>query len=530
MRWRFFLYSLGLFVSFGTSPLFAVEFFQQEILRLENKVEQVKAACLSYAMSHATSQELVIVSKKGDYPNYSAELSIFSKNSPVTQGQSSWHEQRLVFQQTPPPYAFDFSGTCSNDHRQDLILLYPEKIELYSMQGSAGLALKKIVKIKKSFFVPEAGALPYLDLVGDFNGDGTEDFLSPMDPSLVLIEDLFAAVPKVLPLAYHLKSFIRGAPLNQPLAFSFTARQSHWIPEIVSTDYNGDGNLDLIFVWQDELSIFLQSPQRSFAVAGQNTGEVIPTVRRLGLLNEEDRHSPSTTATLKLTHFGSDPFVDILASRGSGSIADLKTSNKLILRDASGERTVSLGGREGNASGALLMDVNHDGHQDLVTASVQTGIFASVRALLNSTVEVQFSFYLGSNAKVVPDVPDFKRDLSFKFNIKSFTPYGFLPTLEGDFNGDGLLDAVYGKDQENLYIILQSDPRKHNKSYDNFGAENAFTLYPAQTSYKGTFPISDQFFIADLNGDHLSDMVFWYDDWQKRHEVLVLVNRYSTNH
>jgi hypothetical protein len=213
------------------------------------------------------------------------------------------------------------------------------------------------------------------------------------------------------------------------------------------------------------------------------------------------------------------PFADFNSSRGNATLAALDGCDlffSIVCQDESEVCEV----------GNILDGADVRGWKtELVsTAKQQTGIFASVRALLNSTVEVQFSFYLGSNAKVVPDVPDFKRDLSFKFNIKSFTPYGFLPTLEGDFNGDGLLDAVYGKDQENLYIILQSDPRKHNKSYDNFGAENAFTLYPAQTSYKGTFPISDQFFIADLNGDHLSDMVFWYDDWQKRHEVLVLVN------
>lgn len=482
----------GLFLSLTFSTVYADAYFAQHTLIPEGQVQSVQGACLR----GDAAKDLVVSARLGNYPAYAGSLSIWRDFKQI------W---KLDFKGGEQPWGYDLAGDCGKQQRQRLLLFFQRTLDLYEEDATHNWHRTKQLAINAGGFTGEAGNLLPIDLVRDFNGDGLDDFIyAGVDGSLWLIEDLFGAAPRNYSLRYPLKTFLRTMPPNQPLGIQFTARQSRWFPNVVSADYDGDGRLDLLVVWLDEFSVYLQDTQRSFRTAAATA----PT-RLLGLLTEEDRMLGNTSATVIFADVGKDPFVDFIANRVAGTIADLDTGSKLYQRSATGEKIVTLASPSGKASGALLLDVNGDGRPDIVTASAQTGLFASVRALLNNTVEVRFHFHLADAAGNLPTEPSFRRELGFKFDVKRFTPYGFMPSLDGDFNGDGLLDALYGRDQNSMQIILQ---RRDGE------------LFPQDISYKGKVEVSELFAIDDLNRDGLSEVVFWYRDWQRRSRVLVLIN------
>ncbi|HLG19006.1 MAG TPA: VCBS repeat-containing protein [Bdellovibrionota bacterium] len=85
-----------------------------------------------------------------------------------------------------------------------------------------------------------------------------------------------------------------------------------------------------------------------------------------------------------------------------------------------------------------------------------------------------------------------------------------LPTLDGDFNGDGYADALYARDRRQLSFLLQKP--------------NAGGIFPSSPSgtYDVTVPRLIQ--IGDLTGDGKSDVVLFDRRASGNQKFTVLLN------
>jgi hypothetical protein len=290
-------------------------------------------------------------------------------------------------------------------------------------------------------------------------------------------------------------------PPNEPLNFHFGSRQNTYFPEAVKCDFDGNGTADICLLWQDELGLIRMQADNMFST----------TIdwRYFGILNEQDRVKPGSYAVAFIGNMGADKMTDIVINRLAGTVTSPDSTATIFNRDPQGERKKVLRAGFESSSGAILVDINNDGRQDLVTAAAQSGMVAAVKVLLRKTIEVKFLFFLADEKGNLPEKANFSREIAFKVNTKTFNPHGFLPTISGDFDGDGLPDALYGKSDSRLHLILQ----------DQQG------LFPKRTTYKGDYNVSNRFLMDDLNGDGKSDLVFWYRDWHVQSQFLVLVNR-----
>ncbi len=510
----FILFLLSL-LAMPLPSLVAQVFFAPHTLEMKDRVRQVHTTCLR----QDRWKELVVVERTGSYPDYGVRLTLYG----LRQEETNLYFDKVrvfVYSSQEQPIAFDIVGECTQSGQQALVFFFKTKIMQHfygsgrTTGGGTGAtgqqAPFQIIPLDKPFaFTAQPGYLPYLHLTQDFDGDGSKDLIYPaMNQEDVMtlhfISNLFAPKATTVDLNLPLRHFLRTPAINQPLGFRYAARGISWIPEISSCDYNGDGKQDLCLSWQDEITILEQRADGSFKRDSSNK----PLVRQLGVMTEKDRAEPGSYAITMLKPISDDAYTDIVVNRLVGSVAALNTLNRVIIRRAEGEQVYDIASPGGKASGALLIDVNGNGRPDVVTASVQTGLWGIVRALINRSVDVRFHFHLSGADGSFTDKPDFKRDISFKFNLRGLTPRGFLPSLQGDFNGDGLPDALYGRDSDRLEVILQK-PQE---------------FFPQSGRFRQKVQVSEWFLIDDLNGDGLDDLIFWYRDWDWHLKVQVLVN------
>ena len=169
---------------------------------------------------------------------------------------------------------------------------------------------------------------------------------------------------------------------------------------------------------------------------------------------------------------------------------------------------------EGNrAAGGIPVDFNRDGKLDLAVASGQYNLWAIIRALTQKTIKMKFSFYLfNQNHRngYRLDEPDFTREISFRVDLNDARIEGILPSVAGDFNGDGFPDAFYARNKKNISVLIQ-----------NPKAQNPLPSNPSGT-YKIDLPRLHR--IADLDANRKSDVVLY--DWRasKNRKFTVLLN------
>ena len=473
-------------------PTLADEFFADSKQAVKGRVLSVQSGCFA-AGKH---KQLLVAHRQGTYPTYSVHLSLFQAAG------EKWQRGPEV-PIAADAVGFDIVGSCEDNKRQQLAVFYSNHLELTNpvVKGSS-----KKVAYDILLYSQDLGNLPYLNFIRDFDGDGTPDMLYPTFDSkqgsgIALLQNVFSAKPKRFFYPKSLKNFVRKMQPNEPLSFHFESRQSTFLPEIVNCDFDGDGRRDICLLWQDEVGLIRLGDDGLYANQ--------LSWRYFDILNEKDRIRPGSYAVTFVGSMGEDKVADIVVNRLAGTVTDPDTTTTIFNRDLTRESKKVLRGGEEKSSGALLIDINNDGYDDLVQATAPSGLVAAVKVLLRKTIKVRFLFFLADSKGKISDKPDFTRDISFKVNTKTFRPHGFLPTLSGDFDGDGLPDALYGKSDNKLHLILQ----------------DRGTLFPNRITYKGEFKVSSQFLMDDLNGDQKSDLVFWYREWFEQSNFLVLVNR-----
>jgi len=311
----------------------------------------------------------------------------------------------------------------------------------------------------------------------------------------------------------------KGPALSFPLLAEYTMEGpgpppqdeflTAWIswPGLARADDDGDGRLDLFALSRFSVWIFRLTPAGLPAV---------PT-RRLALHPfteaEELRHR-ATSLRIIVRDLDGDGRADLVVHRTSGTLLRSHSVTAVYRNRGDGVRLEDppwlLLDESDALSSADTIDLDGDGRAELVSSKLAFGIVQVARALAMRRVEIELRvFPLGAPVGAAPRASWTGR-VNLPLDFAEGRVAALLPTAEGDWNGDGRKDLLYGLARDEIAIHLGVA----GEAGPGFGPRVATQHAPAKGSTC----------VADLDGDGLDDLVV-YDPRDEKGAVQVLWNR-----
>ncbi|HXX31119.1 MAG TPA: VCBS repeat-containing protein [Myxococcaceae bacterium] len=395
----------------------------------------------------------------------------------------------------------------------ELLLFTPKGVLARSFRGRAAGPPVTLLEQTTAFPRPAPGAMPRLRLVQDVSGPGSHELLVPGPrnltvyrkqgaPGYVRASDLALDVQAGWSSLDQLRRLDRVRSRSVP-----NFRISAAYPSIYIADVDGDGLNDLVATLEDRIAIYRQSPGLSFPTAPSMT-------RDFAVRTPEELKEAGTQASVTVADVDGDGVADLvvrkLVARGLASVTT--TTYVFFGRKGGSYPEVPdqiLKGEGATGTDVELFDVTGDGRPDLVVPSVNIGIFAIVKILLNRTLSINFQvFPFLPEKRRFADRPAAERELSFKLNLSGAADIQAIDMF-GDYNGDRRVDLAFGTGDDELSIFL--------------GGRG--TLFADSASAQIPVRAVGRVESVDLDGKGRSDMLLYYPATQgHRGEVMLLKN------
>ena len=368
-------------------------------------------------------------------------------------------------------------------------------------------------------FIPVPGGLPLpprqrlisrMPIVGDWDNDGRAKALVPTT-SGGLIVDLLSGEqrPITMPIVAQYDTWDPDLPAR---VRKLLIAMYHW-PVLMRGDDNGDGRLDLFALTRWEVAIY------------HETGEGLPSEpsRRITLRPfdaETELRFESTEITYFATDVNGDGLTDLMLHRISGGFGNGLSETDFFINRRSGMGGAGVEGTgkpdyrfrlEKGFSAIEPVDLDGDGHAELIESSIEFGVMQMVRVLLTRKVEIKVRVLTSDPSQQGKLVESWAEDMSFKLNFGEGRVDGLMPNIDGDWNGDGRKDALYQHDSNSLGIRLGKPTDKG----PGFGSKVAEQPSQIEAGFLR---------IADLDGDGLDDFVA-YDPRDAQGRVYVFTNQ-----
>ena len=410
-------------------------------------------------------------------------------------------------------FAFDLADV-DGQPGDELLLVTAEGVLSQSFKGRTPAPPVKLVEQPTAFTRPAPGALPRLRFVQDVSGPGSHELLVP-GPSTVGIYKRQAngSYARAAELALDVQSGWNAADQLRRLDRVRTGsvpyfKLSFSFPSLYVADVDGDGLLDIVATLEDRIAIYRQAAGFTFAKE--------PTVRRdFNVRSPEELKEAGTQASITVSDVDGDGVADLvvrkLVARG---LASVTTTTYVFFGRKGGEGYAEapdqvLRGEGATGTDVELFDVTGDGRPDLVVPSVNIGIFAIVKILLNRTLSINFQVFPFLPAKRrFADKPAAERELSFTLNLSGAADIQAIDMF-GDYNGDKRVDLAFGTGDEELSVFLGGQ--------GTLFADSAAATIPVRAV--------GRLESVDLEGKGRSDMLLYYPSTKgHRGEVVLLRN------
>ncbi len=440
--------------------------------------------------------EAVVLEREGQYPDWRIALSVWGTST--IRGEIALRA-RIALPNDTVFYGFvPLAGTP----RRGLVVVTPQRIELWP-PATNGWEQHDGPSLPFDGALPGAepgDAAPLDPIPRDWPAGAPVDILVPARGGIAGFSVTRSEIRQTRLLEAPPRVRARVAADRMPLEPSFWFRGQLWFPPVVPGSLTG-GSADTLFLpWHDEVLALS---------ANGGAGRVL----RFGQLTDAERDDGQSYVLTLPEDLDADGRTDFLVNKFQGVATSLRAETTIFMTRTDG--TVPATGLtlrpQGNrAAGVLAVDLDRDGKKELVAVSSQFNAWAVVRALLTRKITVTFTFYSPRGGTYRADAPDYSIDLSFGFDLGDADIAGILPSLEGDFNGDGYPDAVFATDRETLKVIVQR-PRL---------VEPFASSATAQISV----PVGRTLRVGDLDGDGRSDVVLYDSRAEGNRTVRFLIN------
>jgi len=367
----------------------------------------------------------------------------------------------------------------------ELLLLEATRLRILDARGAP---LRSIPLDPPLPLPPRSRGLGRLDFARDWRGDGTISAVLPDVAGLRVVPLTSDAPTQTLALPF---SSVYGdlQPLS-PIREGYFRMELRW-PNLASADDDGDGTPDLVATTRYALTTFRGIPG-GFAAKPQRVRRFPP------FTFEEERRADTNLLLPSLGDLDGDGDADLVVHRTTGMLSGSRAETRIHANlgggaDPLGTPVGSLS-VEGGVAGADLEDLDGDGRAELIQTVLPFGLAQLARILVRSQAELELRVYsFGTGTLGTPELR-WSDDIALPFDFKTSRITTLFPKYDGDFNGDGRRDLLYGDGDGNAVIRLGVT------NGGGFGPEVASVPLGAS---------GGQSLSADLDGDHLHEIVYW---------------------
>jgi hypothetical protein len=282
---------------------------------------------------------------------------------------------------------------------------------------------------------------------------------------------------------------------------SFTV--SFTFPSVHVIDTDGDGRNDLVLALEDRIAVYRQRAGLAF--------DRRPTMTRdFGVRSAAERKESFNSAAVNLVDLDGDGVADLIVHKQIiHGITSAHTTNYVYLGKRGGgwpdnpDQILRCEGVGGGLEGLgeQLIDLNADGHPDLVIPTTSMSVWAIIRVLTSKTLKVNFQVFPFLDGKFA-EKPAAERELKFKIPFSGASDLQAVE-IRGDYNGDRRPDLAFGVSENELAIfpgavgagLVTKDPIERiavNASgalvpvdLDDKGKQDIVLFYPSTSGHRG---------------------------------------------
>jgi len=325
-------------------------------------------------------------------------------------------------------------------------------------------------------------------MIGDWDGHGAAELLVPGRTGARLL-GLDGRPPRALAAAVIAHYVTQDGP--DELLDGWLRARITW-PEIIRGNDNGDPWPDLFAVDRFGMAIFHGSANGPPSQPSE--GLVFKPFRP-----EEERRHRSTWQRGFVTDVDGDQRTDLVLHRSVGTMLHSRSRTVVRLNPGTGLAASAAPAALLESTGVFatlgVVDLDGDGHKELVQTSVNFGIPQLIRLLARRRVTAVLRVY-----QLDPQAQNglretFHTNLSYGIDFEAARLRGILPSLEGDWNGDGRRDLLYGDGPRRARIRLGTP----GPTGPTFGPAGGPIPLPAGRGL----------LVMDADGDGLDDLVMW---------------------
>jgi hypothetical protein len=364
-----------------------------------------------------------------------------------------------------------------------VLLLEAARLRVLDARGAA---LREIALDPPLPLPPRTREQSRLELAGAWSRDGANEVLLPDVAGLRLLS---LDTGEVRTLALPVGAIYGDPQPGPPIRSGFFRALLLW-PTLFAVDDDGDGTRDLVATTRYGLTTYRGG-------ASGLPAEPARTRRFPPFEFNDERRADSNVLLPDFADIDGDGDADLIVHRTTGTLASGRAETRIHANLGKGADPLAAPQgtliEEGSLATAELADLDGDGRAELVQSVLPFGIAQLARVLLRGQAELELRVYAFAGGK--PGTPELRwsDELTLPFDFKTARATALLPKFDGDYNGDGRRDLVYGDADGNALVRL-------GETGGAFG------------DIVATIPLSalgGAIASADLDGDRLDELLYW---------------------
>jgi hypothetical protein len=210
------------------------------------------------------------------------------------------------------------------------------------------------------------------------------------------------------------------------------------VPTLHVADLDGDARADVVASNRHALRIFRQREDGSFPTAPDPE---LP----FRLIGVEDQMRGSGSLRADLVDLDRDGRADLVLSLATGGLMRAKNQMR-IHRNRDGSFDLAKPDqryeRDGGVAADEILDLDGDGRAEWLRVFVPVGLLQLAELFLQRNIDLEVAVHRPDDAGGFEPAAWLSRDMSIGFDFETLRPKGFAPTLEYDWNGDGVRDLL----------------------------------------------------------------------------------------
>lgn len=381
----------------------------------------------------------------------------------------------------------------------EILTIERDRLRVVGMDGSERLE----VPLEPSLpLPPRTRQLARLEVLGDWDGLGRLEALLPDLDGLrvVPLAEPAAAHGLSMAISHDAGGFGGGIPQR-----GFWVSELAW-PRVILGDLDGDGAQEL---WaSDRFGI-------SWFRRGENGLDAMPaSTKRFPPFSFEDelRHQANLLRA-DAPDFDGDGRSDLIIVRTAGTVTASRTHaalhrNRGGVLDPQSPPDAELR-VEGGFGLIQPVDFDGDGAAELFQLEVGFGVLQMIRIFTRGHAEVRLRLHsVGSEGEGLALTETWSETITVPFDTATSRVGTLLPRADGDWNGDGAHDLIYGEGGKLSIRLAERGPNGVR-----FSAAHSSEIAPSEGGLS-----------ADLDGDGFSELVLW-NPLDRTGEVRILRNQ-----